>query len=68
MGACAYLVYAGIGRIVDVNRYLFSAAACVASIAVAVIVYVVMVVVLRLFTREELALIPGGRKLMRFAK
>ena len=52
----------------DVNRYLFSAAACVASIAVAVIVYVVMVVVLRLFTREELALIPGGRKLMRFAK
>ena len=68
MGASAYLVYAGTGRILDLNRYLFSAAACIAAIAVAIVVYVIMIIVLRLFNRDELALIPGGRKLMRFAK
>ena len=50
-------------EVVSINHPLW-----IAAIAVAIVVYVIMIIVLRLFNRDELALIPGGRKLMRFAK
>ena len=68
MGGFAYLTYHGLGRIVNLQRYLFSAAACIVAIVVAIAVYAVLVLALRIFSREELAYIPGGRKLMRFTK
>lgn len=70
MGAAALLTYRGLGRFLslDYRRYLVSAGACVLAIAVALVVYVVAVIVLQLFDREELTLIPGGRKLMRFVR
>ena len=66
MGGFAYLVYHGFGHFFDLGRYLYSAVACVIAIVVAVVVYLVLTVALRIFTREELAFIPGGKKLMRF--
>ncbi|MBR0081262.1 MAG: polysaccharide biosynthesis protein [Clostridia bacterium] len=68
MGGFAYFTYRGIGLILDCSRYLYSALACVAAIVAAILVYLVLMLALRIFSREELALIPGGRKLMRFYK
>ena len=68
MGGFAWAVYHGLGHVFDLKRYLLSAAACVAAILVAMIVYVVLLLALGIFSREELARIPGGRKLLRFVK
>lgn len=66
MGGFAYLVYHGFGYLFDTSRYLFSAVACVTAIAVAMIVYVVLMVALRIFNKDEIIFLPGGRKLLRF--
>lgn len=66
MGGFAYLVYHGFGYLFDTSRYLFSAVACVTAIAVAMIVYVVLMVALRIFNKDEIVFLPGGRKLLRF--
>lgn len=68
MGGFAWAVYHGFGHVFDLKRYLLSAVACVAAILVAMIVYVVLLLALGIFSREELARIPGGRKLLRFVK
>ena len=47
---------------------VLSAAATVIAIIIAVIVYIIMTFLLAMFTKEELAYIPGGRKLARFAR
>ena len=43
-------------------------AATLLAIAAAVVVYVVLVILFGMFTRDELTYIPGGRKLARFAR
>ena len=68
MGGFAWAVYHGFGHAFDLKRYLLSAVACVAAILVAMIVYVVLLLALGIFSREELTRIPGGRKLLRFVK
>lgn len=66
MGGFAYVTYRAFGYLFDLNRYLFSAIACVTAILVSIVVYLVLILALKVFTREELALVPGGRKLVRF--
>ncbi len=68
MGAVAWGVYRGIGCFLNPERYLYSAAACVIAVMAAVVVYLMLVLVLKMFSREELLRIPGGRKLLRFAR
>lgn len=68
MGAVSWGVYRGIGLFLDPHRYLYSAAACLIAVFAAVVVYLVLVLVLKMFSREELMRIPGGRKLLRFAR
>lgn len=68
MGAAAWGVYQGLGLVLNLHRYLYSAAACIIAIVFAIIVYIILVLVLRVFSKEELTHIPGGRKLKRFAK
>ena len=51
----------------NANSWMRSAATILAIIA-AVIVYAVFTVLFGMFTRDELAYIPGGRKLARFAR
>ena len=66
MGGFAYVTYHAFGYLFDLHRYLFSAIACVVAILIAIVVYFVLILALKVFSRDELALVPGGRKLMRF--
>ena len=68
MGAVAWGVYHGIGLLFNTQRYLYSAAACVLAVLAAVITYLVLILLLKVFSRDELMRIPGGRKLLRFAR
>ena len=66
MGGFAYVTYHAFGYLFDLHRYLFSAIACVVAILITIVVYFVLILALKVFSRDELALVPGGRKLMRF--
>lgn len=66
MGAAAWGIYTGAGRILNLHRYIYSAAVCVISVVAAIVIYIVMLLVLRVFSAEELTHVPGGRKLLRF--
>lgn len=62
MGASAWAVYGLAGRFLGTGSYLGMAAAAGLAILVAVIVYLVSVVALRVITKEDMSLIPGGEK------
>lgn len=68
MGGAAWAVYNGIGRFLDIRRYLFSTAACILAIIVAIVVYLFLVLRFRVFTKDELLRIPGGKRLTKYAK
>ena len=68
MGGAAWAVYNGIGRFLDISRYLFSTAACILAIIVAIVVYLFLVLRFRVFTKDELLRIPGGKRLTKYAK
>ena len=62
MGASAWAVYGLAGRFLGTGSYLGMVAAAGLAILVAVIVYLVSVVALRVITKEDMSLIPGGEK------
>lgn len=68
MGAAALAVYRVLGLVLDLHRYLHSALACVIAILFAIVLYAALVFVLKLFSREEMAYLPGGKKLLRRMK
>ena len=68
MGVVAWGIYRGIGLLLNTERYLYSATACIAAVLAAVITYLVLVLFLKVFSKNELMRIPGGRKLLRFAR
>ncbi len=68
MGGAAWGVYHLLGMVLDMRRYLFSTAACILAIIVAIVFYLVLVLRLRVFTKDELTRIPGGKRLIRYAK
>ena len=63
MGAAAWAVYGIAGRFIGVDSWLNMAVCMLAAVAVAVIIYVICVVCLRVITKEDMNLIPGGAKL-----
>lgn len=68
MGAVAWGIYRGIGLLLNTERYLYSATACIAAVLAAVMTYLALVLVLKVFSKDELMRIPGGRKLLRFTR
>ncbi len=68
MGVAAWGIYRGIGLFLNTERYLFSAIACIAAVLAAVMTYLALVLVMKVFSKDELMRIPGGRKLLRFAR
>lgn len=62
MGAAAWAVYGLAGRFLGNGSYLGMAAAAALAILVAVVVYLVSVIALRVITKEDMSLIPGGEK------
>ena len=68
MGAGAWSAQRLLLRIPLFAHGRMGAIATVLAILVAVVLYVVLTLVLGMFTKEELAYIPGGRKLVRFAR
>ena len=68
MGGAAYGTHLLLSRVPLLSHGRMSALATVAAILVAVVVYLVMTLLLAMFTKEELVYIPGGRKLIRFAR
>ena len=68
MGAGAWSAHRLLSRIPLLQGGRMSAIATVLAILIAVVIYAVLTLVLGMFTREELAYIPGGRKLARFAR
>ncbi len=64
MGAAAWAVYGLLSRLLG-GGYVRTALATLTSIAVAVVIYLVLVIALRIVTREDLALIPKGEKIAR---
>ncbi len=68
MGAVAWGIYRGIGLFLNTDRYLYSSAACIIAVLAAIITYIVLILVLKVFSKDELMRIPGGRKLLHFAR
>ena len=63
MGGTTWLAYWGIGRI-GMGR----AVACLGSIVVAVLVYVVLIIVLKVLTYEDCLLLPKGEKIAKILR
>ncbi|MBR2643912.1 MAG: polysaccharide biosynthesis protein [Clostridia bacterium] len=68
MGAGAWSAHRLLSRIPVFADGRMAAIATVLAILVAVAIYAVLTLLLGMFTKEELAYIPGGRKLARFAR
>jgi stage V sporulation protein B len=68
MGAGAWSIHRLLSRIPLLQTGRMSAIATVLAILVAVVLYAVLTLVLGMFTKEELTYIPGGKKLVRFAR
>ena len=68
MGAAAWGVRYLLSRVGFLKTGLPSRIVTIIAILVAVAVYAVLTLLLGMFTKEELAYIPGGRKLARFAR
>ena len=68
MGAAAWGVRYLLSRVGFLKTGLPSRIVTIIAILVAVAVYAVLTLLLGIFTKEELAYIPGGRKLARFAR
>ena len=68
MGAAAWGVRYLLSRVGFLKTGLPSRIVTIIAILVAVAVYAVLTLLLGIFTTEELAYIPGGRKLARFAR
>lgn len=62
MGAGCWAVYGLASRFVG-EGYLARALATMAAIGVAVVIYLVLVIALRIITREDLKMVPKGEKL-----
>ena len=62
MGASAWAVYDLAGRFLGTGSYFGMAACAALAILAAVIVYVVSVIAMRVITKEDMSLIPGGEK------
>lgn len=66
MGAAAWLIYFLMGKLVGTGSQLSMLVCLAAAMAVAVVIYIVAVVILRCVTNEDMKLIPGGEKVGRF--
>ena len=62
MGASAWAVYGLAGRCLGTGSYFAMAACAGLAILAAVIVYVVSVIAMRVITKEDMSLIPGGEE------
>ena len=62
MGASAWAIYGLASRFIGVESWLKIAVCMMAAVAVAVLVYLVAVICLRVITKEDMNLIPGGGK------
>ncbi len=63
MGAAAWASWGLLGRLVSTSGYAMRSLATLASVGIAVVVYLILVVALRMVSREDLAMIPKGEKL-----
>lgn len=68
MGAAAWGAHALMMRSGVFNGSVMSSAATVLAVLLAIVVYLVLMLVFGIFTKEELVYIPGGKKLARFAR
>ncbi len=64
MGAAAWAVYGLLNRLLG-GGYVRTALATLCAIAVAVVIYLVLVIALRMITREDLKLVPKGDRIAR---
>lgn len=63
MGAAVYGAWAGLSMVLDSTSRMGKLLLCALPVCVGGIVYLVMVVALKAFTREDCELLPGGAKL-----
>lgn len=63
MGAAAWAVYGLCARFIGIGSWFNTALCMLISVAVAIIVYLIAAISLKSFTKDDLALIPGGEKL-----
>ncbi len=64
MGAAAWAVYGLLSRLLG-GGYVRTALATLGAIAVAVVIYLVLVIALRIITREDLKMVPRGEQIAR---
>lgn len=62
MGASAWAIYGLAGRFIGTGSYFGMLLSMALAIAVAVVVYAVSVIAMRVITKEDMSLIPGGAK------
>ena len=67
MGAAAWASFGLIGRFLP-NSYIGTALTTLLSIGIAVVVYFILVLALRMITAEDLKMIPKGEKLARLLR
>jgi stage V sporulation protein B len=68
MGLAAWAVYGIMGRVIGTDSYMGLAASAGIAIIVAVVVYVISVIALRVITKEDMSLIPGGEKVAKILR
>ena len=61
MGLSAWIIYRGFAHFLHGGRIMMTVCLAVAM-AAAVIIYLVMTVLLRMLTKEDMQMIPGGEK------
>ena len=64
MGAAAFAAYKGVSAIAG-NGFTGNAAALLAAVAAAVVVYAILVAVMKILDKDEIILLPSGAKLYR---
>jgi len=62
MAATAWAIYGLAGRFLGIESYFGMLLSMALAIAVAVVVYAVSVIAMRVITKEDMSLIPGGAK------
>jgi stage V sporulation protein B len=68
MGLAAWAVYGIMGRIIGTGSYMGLAASAGVAIIAAVAVYLICVIALRVITKEDMSLIPGGEKVAKILR
>ena len=66
MGGAAFVIYRLLFTLMGGSGYLENLAASLIAIAAAAVIYITLVLVFRILSRDDILLLPAGGKILRF--